>query len=142
MTEHRKVKERQQDSDKNIILPPREDVPADLFKPMPGKIVVQMFERSEWLSEGLIIAPIESQNVPCTTGRVVTVYEPFSYDPGVEPDHEPMVKPGDVIVFGQFAGTAVTYKRRKVLIVTEKDILCIINRPNAEEIAAEVDADA
>ena len=40
---------------------------------------------------------------------------------------EPMeVKPGDVVLYGKYAGTEVTFEDKKYLIVKQSDILAIL----------------
>lgn len=103
--------------------------------PMPGNVVVEVLGSEERIGElGIIFAP-QSMKIPRTTGRVVAVYEPFMVGDKDE-EIESVLKVGDIVLFSQFSGTAVTMKRAKYVIMSEKEILCKVVDPSESDIQA------
>ena len=105
------------------------------FKPMPGKVVVEVIGDSEFLGTSkLIIAPASSEN-PRTTGRVIAIYEPFMIGDNLDIESSPYVNKGDIIIFGRFTGTDITMgrERKKVIVLKETDILCVVKITEGDE---------
>lgn len=112
------------------------------FKPMPGKIVVEVIGDSDYLGASkLIIAPASAEN-PRTTGRVIAVYEPFLLDGDIE--STPYVNKGDIVIFGRFTGTDVKIgrDRKRIIILKEADILTIVTvKGDVDEVMQSVEAE-
>lgn len=96
------------------------------FRPMPGKIVVVGIGDNERIGSGVLFAP-QTLRVPRTTGRVIATYEPFLLDEEKGIESSPYVKVGDIVVFGQFSGTAIELEQGMVFILKEADILCMVD---------------
>jgi len=93
-----------------------------MIKPLRNRVVVERLEADEKTASGLII-PDSAQEKP-QKGRVVAV-GPGSRDKKGE--HVPMaLAKGDLILFGKYGGTDVTLDGNEYLILTEDDILGVI----------------
>ena len=97
-----------------------------VWKPMPGKIVVKVLGETDRSASGLLFLP-PNRDVPRTTGEVIAIYEPFTLDSGEDAEYStPFVKVGDVVIFGRFTGTEITFRDEKVIVLKEADILTIV----------------
>ena len=100
-----------------------------IWEPMPGNIVVEVIGDTERVgSLGIIFAPA-NREVPRTTGKVIAIYEPFLNDDNTE--SAPYVAVGDIVIFGRFTGTEISYDRKKVVVLKEADILTKVKAPVA-----------
>ena len=92
------------------------------FTPLHSNVAVQRLDSEEQTAGGIII-PDTAQEKP-TEGRVVAA------GPGARgKDGKPMamdVKVGDLVLFGQWAGTETTVDGEDLLIVPETDIMGVI----------------
>lgn len=100
------------------------------FKPMPGKIVVEVIGDKEKLGSGILFAPPTLHN-PRTTGRVIAVYEPFTFGSDSQ-ESEPFVQVGDIVLFGKFSGTEIELDRKKWIVLKEADILTKLEFPDED----------
>lgn len=88
-----------------------------MIKPLADRVVVEPKEAETKTASGLYI-PDTAKEKP-QQGTVVAV------GPGTK-DVEMEVKVGDVILYGKYAGTEVTFEDKKYLIMKQSDILAII----------------
>ena len=88
-----------------------------MIKPLADRVVVEPKEAETKTASGLYI-PDTAKEKP-QQGTVVAV------GPGTK-DVEMEVKVGDVVLYGKYAGTEVTFEDKKYLIVKQSDILAII----------------
>lgn len=88
-----------------------------MIKPLADRVVVEPKEAEAKTASGLYI-PDTAKEKP-QQGTVVAV------GPGTK-DVEMEVKVGDVVLYGKYAGTEVTFEDKKYLIMKQSDILAII----------------
>lgn len=88
-----------------------------MIKPLADRVVVEPKEAETKTASGLYI-PDTAKEKP-QQGTVVAV------GPGTK-DIEMEVKVGDVVLYGKYAGTEVTFEDKKYLIMKQSDILAII----------------
>ena len=88
-----------------------------MIKPLADRVLIEPQEAQTKTASGIFI-PDTAKEKP-QQGKVVAV------GPGKK--DEPMeVKPGDVVLYGKYAGTEVTVEDKKYLIVKQSDILAIL----------------
>ena len=88
-----------------------------MIKPLPDRVLIEPQEAQTKTASGIFI-PDTAKEKP-QQGKVVAA------GPGKK--DEPMeVKPGDVVLYGKYAGTEVTVEDKKYLIVKQSDILAIL----------------
>ena len=88
-----------------------------MIKPLADRVVVEPKEAETKTASGLYI-PDTAKEKP-QQGTVVAV------GPGTK-DVEMEVKVGDVVLYGKYAGTEVTFEDKKYLIMKQSDILAVI----------------
>ena len=89
----------------------------DMIKPLADRVVLEPQEAQTKTASGLFI-PDTAKEKP--QQGVVVAAGPGKKD-------EPMeVKVGDVVLYGKYAGTEVTYEDKVYLIMKQSDILAII----------------
>lgn len=88
-----------------------------MIKPLADRVVIEPKEAETKTASGLYI-PDTAKEKP-QQGTVVAA------GPGTK-DVEMEVKVGDVVLYGKYAGTEVTYEDKKYLIMKQSDILAII----------------
>jgi len=97
---------------------------AKKIKPLGDRIVIQKAEAAE-KTEGGIYLPSGSQEKPLE-GIVVAVGPGSNTDKG---EKSPMtVKEGDRVLYSKFAGTDIKVGSEELLIVSEKEVLAIIEQ--------------
>ena len=88
-----------------------------MIKPLADRVVIEPQEAQTKTASGLFI-PDTAKEKP-QQGTVVAA--------GPGKNDEPMeVKVGDVVLYGKYAGTEVTFDDKKYLIVKQSDILAIV----------------
>lgn len=88
-----------------------------MIRPLSDRVLVEPQEAQTKTASGIYI-PDSAQEKP-QQGKVIAV------GPGKK--DEPMeVKEGDVVLYGKYAGTEVTFEDKKYLIVKQSDILAIL----------------
>ncbi len=93
------------------------------LKPLYDKIVVKRFEEQEQKTPSGIIIPDSAKEKP-QMGEVVAVGEGKLLNNGqIVP---PKVKEGDVVIFGKYAGTEVELEGEKYLVMSEDEILAVV----------------
>lgn len=93
------------------------------LKPLYDKIVVKRFEEQEQKTASGIIIPDTAKEKP-QMGEVIAVGEGKLLQNGQQVP--PKVKPGDKVVFNKYAGTEVELDGEKFLIMSEDEVLAII----------------
>lgn len=93
------------------------------LKPLYDKIVVKRFEEQEQRTASGIIIPDTAKEKP-QIGEVIAVGEGKLLQNGQQVP--PKVKPGDKVVFNKYAGTEVELDGEKFLIMSEDEVLAII----------------
>ena len=89
----------------------------NMIKPLADRVVIEPQEAQTKTASGLFI-PDTAKEKP-QQGTVVAA--------GPGKNDEPMeVKVGDVVLYGKYAGTEVTFDDKKYLIVKQSDILAIV----------------
>ena len=88
-----------------------------MIKPLADRVVVEPKEAETKTASGLYI-PDTAKEKP-QQGTVIAV------GPGTK-DVEMEVKVGDVVLYGNYAGTEVSFEDKKYLIMKQSDILAII----------------
>jgi chaperonin GroES len=87
------------------------------IKPLADRVVVEAAEAEEKTASGIII-PDTAKEKP-QKGIVIAV--------GTGKVDEPLtVKEGDVVLYGKYAGTEVTFEGKDYLIMRESDIFAIV----------------
>ncbi|MBD1388949.1 co-chaperone GroES [Neiella sp. HB171785] len=102
------------------------------LKPLYDRVVVRRLEAETTTKAGIII-PDKSAEKP-TQGEVIAVGEGAICESGEV--RALAVRPGDRILFGQYAGTKTKVDGEELLIMKESDILAIVEVEQAEEKAA------
>lgn len=88
-----------------------------MIRPLSDRVLVEPQEAQTKTASGIFI-PDSAQEKP-QQGKVIAA------GPGKK--DEPMeVKEGDVVLYGKYAGTEVTFEDKKYLIVKQSDILAIL----------------
>ena len=92
------------------------------FRPLHDRVVVKALDAEEKTAGGIII-PDTAQEKPMQ-GKVIAVGPGGRGDDGklIKPD----VKKGDVILYGKWSGTEVKIDGEELLIMTESDIMGIL----------------
>ena len=92
------------------------------FRPLGDRVVVRVLEREEMTAGGLVIPdtakekPQEAEVLAVGPGRLTDKGERIALD----------IKEGQRIIFSKYSGTEVKYHGEEYLIVSEKDILAVI----------------
>lgn len=87
------------------------------IKPLGTRVLVEVFEAEEKTASGIII-PDSAKEKP-QKGKVVAVGN------GTK-DEEMELKEGDVVLYGKYAGTDLTYEGNDYLMMSQSDILAVI----------------
>ncbi|NLI24937.1 MAG: co-chaperone GroES [Bacteroidales bacterium] len=87
------------------------------IKPLADRVLVEPQEAEQKTASGIII-PDTAKEKP-QRGIVVAV------GPGTK-DEKMEVKAGDVVLYGKYAGTEISYNGKDYLIMRQSDILAII----------------
>lgn len=87
------------------------------MKPINDRVVVKPAPAEEKTSGGIII-PDNAKEQP-QRGTVIAV------GPGKE-NHKMTVKKGDIVLYGKYAGQAISHEGKDYLIMKEDDILVIL----------------
>ncbi len=92
------------------------------IRPLQDRIIVKRIEE-EKTSKGGIIIPDTAKEKP-QEGKVVAVGKGKIRDDGVLQTLD--IKKGDRVLFGKFAGTEVTLDGEEHLIISEDDVLGVV----------------
>ena len=91
-------------------------------KPLGDKILVQRLDAEEKTAGGIVI-PDSAKEKP-KEGKIVVLGDGKQLDSGERADFQ--VKKGDRVLFTSYAGTEVTIGGEEYLIMSEDDILGIV----------------
>ena len=93
------------------------------LKPLYDKVVVERFEEREERTPSGIIIPDTAKEKP-QLGKVVAVGPGKLLDNG---EVKPLsVKEGDIVLFNKYAGNEVEIDGKKYLVMSEDEILAIV----------------
>lgn len=92
------------------------------IRPLGDKVVLKAIERME-RTKGGIVLPDTAKEKPME-GEIVAVGEGRLLDNGTKV--APTVKVGDRVIYSKYAGSEVKLDDQEFLIISEKDILGII----------------
>ncbi len=93
------------------------------IKPLHDRVLLERIEQDEQKSSGGIIIPDTAKEKPIE-GKVVAVGDGARSDDGkVTPL---VVKEGDRVLFGKYAGTDIKLEGKEYLIVRESEILAVV----------------
>jgi chaperonin GroES len=93
-----------------------------MIKPLGDRVVIQVLEGELTTKSGIVLPdtakekPQEGEVVAVGTGKLLDNGQRASMD----------VKAGDKIIFSKYAGTEVKIDGKEYLIVSERDILAIV----------------
>jgi chaperonin GroES len=92
------------------------------IKPLDDRVVVEPLEAEE-KTQGGIVLPDSAKEKP-TKGKIISVGEGKLLDSGKRAAL--LVKKGDKVLYGKYAGTEITVGGKDYLILKENDILAKI----------------
>jgi len=93
-----------------------------MIKPLGDKVVIKVLEGEMKTKSGIVLPdtakekPSEGQVIQVGTGKMLENGQRVALD----------VKVGDKIIFSKYAGTEVKFEGQDYLIVSERDILAIV----------------
>ena len=94
------------------------------IQPLADKVLVQRLE-AENKTAGGIVLPDTAKEKP-QKGKVVAVGKGKMLDDGTL--REMQVKKGDVVLFTSYAGTEIKVEGKEYLIMSESDIMAVIEK--------------
>ena len=92
------------------------------LKPLGDRVVVEHVEQAE-KSAGGVFLPDTAKEKP-QEGEVIAVGSGRTLDDGTKVPME--IKAGDRVLYGKYAGTEIKIEGQEHLIVSEKDVLAVI----------------
>ncbi|MCX7780492.1 MAG: co-chaperone GroES [Negativicutes bacterium] len=93
-----------------------------MIKPLGDRVVIKVLEREEKTKSGIVLPdtakekPQEGKIVAVGTGKMLENGQRVALD----------VKEGDKVIFSKYAGTEVKVDGQDYLILSERDILAIV----------------
>lgn len=93
-----------------------------MIKPLGDRVVIKVLEREEKTKSGIVLPdtakekPQEGKIVAVGTGKVLENGQRLPLD----------VKEGDKVIYSKYAGTEVKFDGQDYLILSERDILAIV----------------
>jgi chaperonin GroES len=90
--------------------------------PICDKLVVKRLTPDEMTNGGIII-PDQAREKPCE-GRVLSIGEGRLLDDGTRA--RPQISEGDRVIFSSYAGTEIEFDGSELLILSEHDILGVL----------------
>ncbi|NLW49701.1 MAG: co-chaperone GroES [Candidatus Brocadiaceae bacterium] len=92
------------------------------IRPLGDRVLIKRLEAEEKTAGGIVL-PDTAKEKP-KKGKVVAVGEGKQLDSGEKVACQ--VKKGDVVLFGSFAGTEVTVEGDEYILMSEDEILAIV----------------
>lgn len=92
-----------------------------MLKPLADRVVIKMIESEETTKSGIILAS-KAQEKP-------QIAEILEVGPGEMVDGKEIkmeVKKGDKVVVNKYSGTEIKYEGEDLIIISQKDILAIV----------------
>lgn len=96
---------------------------AKNIKPIGDKLLIERLEAEETTPGGIVI-PDSAKEKP-KQGKVIALGGGRKSSDGKSVDFQ--VKKGDIVVFTSYAGTDVTVDNKEYIIMSEDDILAIVD---------------
>ncbi|MCR4290045.1 MAG: co-chaperone GroES [Candidatus Scalindua sp.] len=93
------------------------------IRPLDDRVVIEPLEAEE-KTKGGIVLPDAAKEKP-TKGKVISVGDGKLLDSGKRAAM--LVKKGDMVLYGKYAGTEITVDKKDYLILKENDILAKID---------------
>lgn len=87
------------------------------IKPLGNRVVIKRLEAEEKTASGIVL-PGQAKEKP-------QMAEIIAVGPGTE-DEKMEVKVGDTVIFSQYAGTEIKYQGEEYTILTQRDVLAIV----------------
>ena len=87
------------------------------IKPLGNRVVIKRLEAEEKTASGIVL-PGQAKEKP-------QMAEIIAVGRGTE-DEKMEVKTGDTVIFSQYAGTEIKYQGEEYTILTQKDVLAIV----------------
>lgn len=97
---------------------------AETIKPLGDRVVIRPSPKEEITASGIVL-PDTAKEKP-QEGVIIAVGEGKLGDDGKRVPME--VKEGDTVIYAKYAGTEIKLKGEEVLILSEKDILAVVQR--------------
>ncbi|SHK17430.1 chaperonin GroES [Anaerobranca californiensis DSM 14826] len=94
------------------------------IRPLGDRVVIKVLESEQKTASGIVI-PDKAKERP-QEGEVIAVGSGKILDNGTKVELE--VKVGDRVIFSKYAGTEVKIDNEEHLILSERDILAVINK--------------
>lgn len=88
------------------------------IKPLGARVVIKRIEAEEKTASGILLTGSAKEKPQ--------VAEVLAVGPGTE-DEKMELKVGDKVIFSQYAGTDVKYEGEEVSIMSQRDILAIVD---------------
>lgn len=88
-----------------------------MLKPLADRVIVKMNEEEETTASGIILTGSSKEKPQFA--------EVIEVGPGTD-EVKMEVKKGDKVVISKYAGTEVKYKQEEFIIISQKDILAIV----------------
>ena len=95
-----------------------------MLKPLADHIIVEAVVKEEKTSSGIYLPDTAAKEKP-QTGKVISVGKGKVLENGTRV--EPEVKVGEVVVFAKYSGTEVKVDEKEYLILSERDILAVLD---------------
>jgi chaperonin GroES len=92
------------------------------IRPLADRVLVQRLE-AESKTAGGIVLPGTAQEKP-QRGKIISVGQGKTLDDGTV--RKPQLKKGDTVLFTSYAGTEVKIAGKEYLIMSESDIMAVI----------------
>ncbi|SJZ34251.1 co-chaperone GroES [Selenihalanaerobacter shriftii] len=93
------------------------------IKPLGDRVVMKALEEKEETTESGIVLPESAKEKP-QEGEIVAVGEGKKLDNGDRVDLD--VTTGDRVIYGKYAGTEIEFEGEEYLVISEKDVLAVI----------------
>ncbi len=95
------------------------------LRPLADRVIVEPLDKEE-VTPGGILLPETAKEKP-QEGRVVSV-GPGRWDEDGKKRVEMEVSQGDTVIFAKYSGTEIKLNDKKFLILSEKDILAVLEK--------------
>nr|WP_221293882.1 co-chaperone GroES [Melissococcus plutonius] len=92
-----------------------------VLKPLGDRVIIKVAEEEKTVG-GIVLASTAKEKPQ--TGKVIAVGQGRLLDNGTKVPAE--VKEGDTVMFEKYAGTEAKYENEEYLIISEKDIIGIV----------------
>jgi chaperonin GroES len=93
-----------------------------MIKPLGDRVVIEALAKEEVTKSGIVL-PDTVKEKP-SEGKIVAVGSGKTLDNGQKVALD--VKAGDKVIFSKYAGTEVKFDGKEYLIISERDILAVI----------------